>query len=153
MMGAMSYGMGMAAYVIHDSCGGGGAVTCTVLILILLCHARSTRPLGDMLHVQLDNTAAENKNEEVMATVAWLVFHRKFRRARVFFMQKGDTKTVLDQSFGTLMTGVHIFLTLPPVSLALHPSLSPVHPSTSPANAPPTWPSAMLSVSRILCPR
>ena len=63
-----------------------------------------------------------------MATVAWLVFHRKFRRARVFFMQKGDTKTVLDQSFGTLMTGV-VHITSP-----LHPSLSP---STRLSRPPP----------------
>ena len=105
MMGAMSYGMGMAAYVIHESVGGGASVTCTVLILLLLCHVRSGRPLGDMLHLELDNTTAECKNAEVMATVAWLVYHRKFRRARVFFLVKGDTKTVLDQSFGTLMTG------------------------------------------------
>ena len=44
-----------------------------------------------------------------MTAVAWLVYHRKFKRARVFFLQKGDTKTGLDQSFGTVISGLKYF--------------------------------------------
>eukprot|EP00965_Chrysotila_dentata_P022329 738673-Pleurochrysis_carterae.AAC.1 len=70
----------------------------------LMLTARMGRPFDTRLHVQLDNTCAENKNETIIAFLAWLVKEDIFVEAAIFCMIKGHTFTSLDQSFSTLIT-------------------------------------------------
>eukprot|EP00965_Chrysotila_dentata_P034692 1155085-Pleurochrysis_carterae.AAC.1 len=59
--------------------------------------AKSGRPFGTRLHIQLDNTCAENKNDTMIAFLAWLVKEDIFIKAAFFCMIKGHTFTSLDQ--------------------------------------------------------
>ena len=63
--GLMIAGLGMLAYVTRDGIGSGGDLSCTILYLGLMRIHASGRQLGRRLHVLLDNTAADNKNNEV----------------------------------------------------------------------------------------
>lgn len=79
---------------------------CTVLMLALDTHATLGRPLGRQLHVQLDNTTAENKNRTLIGLVALLVAWHVFDSATVFFMPVGHTYNDLDATFGPLITAL-----------------------------------------------
>ena len=65
--GLMIAGMGILAYVAREGIGSGGDLSCTILYLSLMHMHRAGRPFGRRLHVLLDNTAADNKNNEVCA--------------------------------------------------------------------------------------
>ena len=90
-------------YVASAALGGGANLVCTVLMLALFCHVRLGRPLGRSLHLQLDNTTAENKNTVVFGVVAWLVQVRIFDEGVIFFMHVGHTYNDLDQTFSPLI--------------------------------------------------
>lgn len=62
--------------------------------------------MGALLHLNMDNTTAENKNLMMLAFLVWLVATGRFRSARGFFLPKGHTHTWLDQSFGTLIAAL-----------------------------------------------
>lgn len=64
--GLMIAGMGMLAFVSREGIGSGGDLSCTVLYLGLIHMCRAGRQMGRRLHVLLDNTAADNKNNEVI---------------------------------------------------------------------------------------
>lgn len=101
--GVLDAGVGMMAYVARSCIGGGANLVCTVLMLTLFCHVRLGRPLGDELHLQLDNTTAENKNWIVIALLGWLVWSDTFKTANRFFLHVGHTFNDLDQTFGPLI--------------------------------------------------
>ena len=58
--------------------------------------------LPDELHLQLDNTSGENKNETMVAIAAWLTAAGYFKRVRVFFLMVGHTHIIIDQIFGVI---------------------------------------------------
>lgn len=64
--GLMIAGVGMLAYVTREGVGSGGDLSCTVLYSGLMHMHAAGRQLGRRLHVLLDNTAADNKNNEVI---------------------------------------------------------------------------------------
>ena len=53
----------MMVFIARAGLGGGANLVCTVLMLSLFTHVGLGRILGAELHLQLDNTTAENKNE------------------------------------------------------------------------------------------
>ena len=73
-------------------------------MLALFCHVKLHRPLGHVLHLQLDNTTSENKCLCVIALVALLVHRRHFLQGRIFFLHVGHTYNDLDQTFSPLIT-------------------------------------------------
>jgi hypothetical protein len=77
---------------------GGGDLTVTVLYLTMLARAKSGKERGGLVHVQLDNTCSECKCVVVLAFLCWLVHTGRYRRARLFFMEVGHTKTNLDRA-------------------------------------------------------
>lgn len=99
-------GLGMHVYGARAALGGGGNLMCTSVMLALMKRVEMGRPLGLTLHLQLDNTTGENKNNTVIALCALLVHWGVFVEARMFFMPKGHTYSLLDQSFGPLITGL-----------------------------------------------
>ena len=57
---------------------------------VTLCRMRSHFGyLPSELHLQLDNTSAENKNSTVVAFAAWLVARGYVKRVRLFYLPVG----------------------------------------------------------------
>ena len=77
---------------------GGGNLTCTVVYETMLARAYCGKDRGGLVHIQLDNTCAECKCVVMLAFLCWLVHTGRYRRARLFFMEVGHTKTNLDRA-------------------------------------------------------
>lgn len=101
--GVLDAGVGMLIFIARAALCGGSNLVCTVLMLTLAHHVAVGRPLGRRLHLQLDNTTAENKNSTVLGFVALLVQWGVFAEASIFFMPKGHTFNLLDQTFSPLI--------------------------------------------------
>jgi hypothetical protein len=52
----------------------------------------------------VDGTASDNKNNEMIVFLCWLVHQGYFQDASMFVQPKGHTFTVLDQSFNTMIS-------------------------------------------------
>lgn len=119
-------GVGMFVYIAREALGGGPNLVGTVLIMSLLAHIEHGRPLGRKLHLQLDNTSAENKNLTIIGLVALLVAWGVFSEASIFFMTVGHTYNELDAAFAPLIDAVQsnvlptmsALLELVPIALA-----------------------------------
>lgn len=96
----------MYVFLAREALGGGPNLVCTVLLLSLRAHIDLERPLGTKLHLQLDNTTAENKNSTVLGLVAALVAWGVFREASIFFMTVGHTYNELDAAFAPLIDAI-----------------------------------------------
>lgn len=96
----------MLVFMASAAIGGGANLVCTVLWLSLHSHIGSGRPLGMKLHLQLDNTSAENKNTTVLGFIALLVAWGVFHEASIFFMPVGHTYNELDSAFSPLISAM-----------------------------------------------
>lgn len=96
----------MHVFLAREALGGGPNLVCTVLLLSLRAHIELGRPLGTKLHLQLDNTTAENKNSTVLGLVGLLVAWGVFREASIFFMTVGHTYNELDAAFAPLIDAI-----------------------------------------------
>lgn len=96
-------GVGMMVYLCRVSLGCGANLVCTVLFLSLMTHNELGRPLGRRLHLQLDNTTSENKNNTVIGAASLLVAWGVFHEAVIFFMPVGHTFNELDAAFSPLI--------------------------------------------------
>lgn len=101
--GLMIAGVGMLAFVSRDGLGSGANLSCTVLYLGLLRVVAVTGGIGQVLNVLLDNTGADNKNNEMIFFLAWLVMQDVTEEASFFCMMKGHTYSRIDQTFRTLI--------------------------------------------------
>lgn len=102
MMGVMIAGVGMLCFLVHQRLGAGPNLTITCLYLSLLYMMDSGKEFGSRFMTLLDNTAAENKCNEMIFFMAWLVANDVFEDASFFCMMVGHTYTGLDQSFNTM---------------------------------------------------
>ena len=119
LMGLLIAGHGMCGYLVRDGLGSGPNLSCTVLYLGLVRMVKAARPLGNVFNVLLDNTGADNKNNEVIFFLAWLVLTDVFEESSAFFMIKGHTYSRIDQTFRALigqLLGVAVWT----VSMLLH---------------------------------
>ena len=101
--GLMISGIGILAYVTRDGLGSGGDLSCTVLYLAMCAMIAGGRKLGQRFNVLLDNTTGDNKNNEVIAFLAWLVAKDIVTEASTFFMMVDHTYCRIDQSFRALI--------------------------------------------------
>jgi len=101
--GVLDAGVGMMVFIARTALGGGGNLTATVLMLSLMHHVKLGRELGDSLHLQLDNTTAENKNNTLLGCVGLLIAWGVFQEATIFFMPVGHTFNELDAAFSPLI--------------------------------------------------
>ena len=101
--GLMISGIGILAYVTRDGLGSGGDLSCTVLYLALCAMVAGGRKIGQRFNVLLDNTAADNKNNELIAFLAWLVAKDVVTEASMFYMMVDHTYCRIDQSFRALI--------------------------------------------------
>ena len=117
--GLMMAGMGMLAFVSRDGLGSGPNLSCTVLYLSLLHVVAQRGGIGEVFHLLLDNTSADNKNNEMIFFLAWLVAQDATNEASFFCMMKGHTYSRIDQSFRAL---IQLLLSVPvwTVGLLVH---------------------------------
>lgn len=103
IMGIMIAGWGMRAYVARAGLGAGANLSCTVMYLTLMAMVGVGRQLGATFNILLDNTCADNKNDDVIHFLGWLVLTDVFEEASAFMMIKGHTFSRIDQSFRTMI--------------------------------------------------
>ena len=103
MTGLMIAGMGMLAFVTRAGLGSGPNLSCTALYLTLLYIVRNGHVLGNKFHLLVDGTASDNKNNELIFFLAWLVETDVFDEASFFCMIVGHTFSRIDQSFRTMI--------------------------------------------------
>lgn len=65
----------MLCFLAHTRLGGGGNLSCTCLYLTLLHMADKGLQLGSQLTILLDNTTGDNKHNEMIFFISWLVAH------------------------------------------------------------------------------
>lgn len=102
--GVLDAGVGMFVFVAHMALGGGPNLVATVLLLTLFHHFELGRPLGGRLHLQLDNTTAENKNNVIIGVAGLLVGWGWFHEVVIFYLPVGHTYNELDAAFGPLIS-------------------------------------------------
>lgn len=76
---------------------------CSFLTFLHTPIDESNHTLGSKFCCLLDNTNAENKCNEMIFFLAWLVANDVFEEASFFCMMVGHTFTELDRSFNTMM--------------------------------------------------
>lgn len=103
VMGVMIAGWGMRSYLLRDGLHAGANLSCTCLYLTLVAMIAAGRALGSKLCVLLDNTTADNKNNEMIFFLGWLVFIDLFEETSTFMMMKGHTYSRIDQTFRTMI--------------------------------------------------
>ena len=104
--GVLIAGLGMLTYVTRDGLGSGPNLSCTVFYLALLQLVASNHPIGNAVHILLDNTTGDNKHNEMIFFLAWLVMTDACTEASFFCMIKGHTYCQIDQTFRTLIRGL-----------------------------------------------
>ena len=102
MMGVMIAGLGMLCFLAHTRLGGGANLSCTCLYLTLIYLHEHGYDIGYLLRILLDNTTSENKCNEVIFFICWLVQRDNFVDSSFFCMLKGHTYTGLDRTFNTM---------------------------------------------------
>ena len=102
LMATYAPGYGFSPFLVHDSMFSGANLLWTVVWTTILRMKAHYGYLSDELHLQVDNTCAENKNEVMIAIAAWLVSKCYFKRVRVFFLMVGHTHIIIDQIFGVI---------------------------------------------------
>ena len=106
LMATYAYGYGFTPYLVHDSQTMGANLTWTV-IWLTLCDMRDKFGFWPhVLHITLDNTTGENKNETLVAMCAWLVSSGKVKQVRAHFLPVGHTHIVIDHIFGVITVGL-----------------------------------------------
>ena len=105
-MATYAPGYGFTPFLVHDSMYAGANLLWTVVWLTLGNMQAHFGYLPAELHLQLDNTSGENKNETMVVMAAWLVQMGYFKRVRVFFLMVGHTHVIIDQIFGVITKSI-----------------------------------------------
>lgn len=104
--GVLDAGVGMLVFCARVALGGGANMVATVLLLTLMLHVELGRTLGVKLHLQVDNTVAENKNKTIIGVAALLVAWKVFHEVTIFYLPVGHTYNELDAAFSPLITAL-----------------------------------------------
>ena len=116
LMATYVYGDGFYPFLVHDSQKMGANLTWTVIWLTLTELRRKRGYWPDVIHLQLDNTKGENKNEVMIMLSAWLAAV-KVMQVRVYFLPVGHTHIVIDHIFGIITVGLRRAELLTPIAL------------------------------------
>lgn len=65
----------MLCFLAHTRLGAGGNLSCTCLFSTLLHMVEQGLQLGSQLTILLDNTTGDNKHNDMIFFIAWLVAH------------------------------------------------------------------------------
>ena len=110
LFGAYAHGHGLHVYTVPPYVGHGANLTVTVIHKTLMEMVASGRPTPRVLHIQLDNTTGENKNNLVFTYACWLVQTGFVQKVRIFFLPVGHTHIFIDHVFGTITKHVRLHL-------------------------------------------
>ena len=80
LMATYGYGYGFTPYLVHSSQSMGANLTWTVLWLTLCDMRKHYGYWPQTLHITVDNTTGENKNETLLVMCAWLVASGKVKQ-------------------------------------------------------------------------
>ena len=117
LMASYAYGYGFTPFLVHSSQKMGANLTWTVIWLTLTAMRKHYGFWPDVLHITVDNTTGENKNETLLAMCAWLVASGRFKQVRVLFLMVGHTHVIIDHIFGVVTVGLRRKELLLPVDL------------------------------------
>ena len=106
LMATYAYGYGFTPFLVHSSQPMGANLTWTVLWLTLCAMRKHYGFWPTVLHLTLDNTTGENKNETLLAMCAWLVATGRIKQVRVLFLMVGHTHVIIDHIFGVITVGL-----------------------------------------------
>ena len=106
LMATYAYGYGFSPFLVHNSQTMGANLTWTVLWLTLTAMYKHYGFWPEEMHLTVDNTTGENKNETLLAMCAWLVSSGKVKRVRVLFLMVGHTHIIIDHIFGVVTVGL-----------------------------------------------
>ena len=106
LMATYAYGYGFTPFLVHDSQYMGANLTWTVIWLTLCSMRKRYGKWPSVLHITLDNTTGENKNETTIAMCAWLVSSGKVKQVRLLFLLVGHTHVIIDHIFGVITVGL-----------------------------------------------
>ena len=106
LMATYAYGYGFTPFLVHDSQKFGANLTWTVLWKTLCAMREHYGYWPDVIHITLDNTKGENKNETLVCMCAWLVSSGKVKQVRVLFLMVGHTHIIIDHIFGVITVGL-----------------------------------------------
>ena len=106
LMASYAYGYGFTPFLVHSSQHMGANLTWTVLWETLCAMRKHYGYWPSVLHVTVDNTTGENKNETLLAMCAWLVAVGYVKQVRVLFLMVGHTHVIIDHIFGVVTVGL-----------------------------------------------
>jgi hypothetical protein len=106
LMATYAYGYGFTPFLVHSSQTMGANLTWTVIWLTLTAMRKHYGYWPDVLHLTVDNTTGENKNETLLYMCAWLVASGRFKQVRVLFLLVGHTHVIIDHIFGVVTVGL-----------------------------------------------
>jgi hypothetical protein len=102
VMGAISHGRQVFAFIATDAIKQGNNVTIEVIHRVLLKTIKDEGRLPPVLYLQLDNTTKQNKAKYLMAYLHSLVDAGVFKKIIVSFLPVGHTHEDIDQFFSVL---------------------------------------------------
>ena len=106
IFGTFAFGAGSRIWLVPPCIKAGADLTITIVHLaVLAALVDRGGVLPQELHLQLDNTSGDNKNEAMVLYAAWLVETGQVLRVRLFFLPKGHTHILIDQLFGRITVG------------------------------------------------
>jgi len=91
-------------YLNYDNIAKDGSFIPNVVLRTVskILQARSGKPLPEVMYLQLDNTARENKNRYVFSFLSLLVQKKIFKKIKVNFLPVGHTHEDVDQGFSVV---------------------------------------------------
>lgn len=96
LVGVILHGIGVYGFFDLFEYSHSTNLTLSVLLSIFYMLKES---LPDVLYLQMDNCARENKNRYVLAFMAYLVERKIFRKVKISFLMVGHTHEDVDQVF------------------------------------------------------
>jgi len=117
LMGAIAYGRGWWGFWSFPEWSASSNLTLTCLCKMFRdiaggdprgCDLPSARQgLPPVLHLQMDNTAKDNKNHYLLGFCGMLLAEGVFREVRVFFLPVGHTHQEIDQTFSRVAASIN----------------------------------------------
>jgi hypothetical protein len=101
LMGAIAYGYGFYGFWSLPEWGASSNLTLTAMCRVIRDISKNG-PLPETLHIQMDNTAKDNKNHYLLGFCAMLIAEHVFTEVVVFFLPVGHTHQDIDQTFSCI---------------------------------------------------
>ena len=101
LLGAIAYGYGWYRYWSVPEWAASSNLTLMTLCRIIR-DVSKLGPLPKKLHLQMDNTAKDNKNHYLLGFCTILIAEHVFKEVEVFFLPMGHTHQDIDQTFSLI---------------------------------------------------